>query len=86
MVAILFCACAATSRIAKSGDTELIYNNALKYYHEEKWNRAAGLFEACQGYYIGSEREDSIAFFCARSKFKHRDYLDASELFDDVRR
>lgn len=86
MVAILFCACAGTSRIAKSGDPELIYNTALKYYNEEKWNRAAGLFEACQGYYIGSEREDSIAFFCARSKFKHRDYHDASELFDEFRR
>ena len=42
MVAILFCACAGTSRIAKSGDPELIYNTALKYYNEEKWNRAAG--------------------------------------------
>ena len=84
--AVLFCACAGVSKVAKSGDPELIYSTALKFYNAEKWNRAAGLFEACRGYYVGTEREDSIAFFCARSKFKHRDYHDASEQFDDFRR
>ena len=44
------------------------------------------MFEACQGYYVGSEREDSIAFFSARSKFKDRDYHEASLGFDEFRR
>ena len=35
---------------------------------------------------IGSEREDSIAFFTARSRFKGRDYVEATVLLDDFRR
>lgn len=80
------CSRQSVGRIAKSGDRELIYKTALKFYEEEKWKRASDLFEACQGYYIGHEREDSIAFFCARSKYKHRDYGEAQELFDEFRR
>ena len=86
MVAALFCACTGINKIARSGDPDLIYRTALKYYEAEKWTRASGLFEACQGYYVGSQREDSIAFFSARSKFKHRDYHDASEMLDEFRR
>ncbi len=78
--------CAGLGQIAKSGDPELIYSTAMRLYKAEKWNRAANLFDACYGYYIGSEREDSIAFFSARSKFKHRDYHDASTGFDEFRR
>ncbi len=79
------CGC-ATNKVVKSGDPDLIYATAMKAYNAEKWNRAVTLFEACQGYFVGSEREDSIAFFCARSKFKHREYGDATELLDEFRR
>ena len=85
-VAALFFSCSGLSKISKSGDPELMYNTALKLYKAEKWARASDMFEACQGYYIGSEREDSIAFFCARSKFKNRDYHEASTDLDEFRR
>ena len=65
---------------------ELMYSTALKLYKSEKWSRAGDMFDACLGYYIGSEREDSIAFFSARSKFKHRDYHEASTNLDEFRR
>lgn len=78
--------CAGFGQIAKSGDPELIYSTAMRLYKAEKWQRAANLFDACYGYYIGSQREDSIAFFAARSRFKHRDYHDASTGFDEFRR
>lgn len=78
--------CSGLGQIAKSGDPELMYKTAMRLYSAEKWSRAANLFDACLGYYIGSEREDSIAFFSARSKFKHRDYHDASTGFDEFRR
>ena len=77
-IAAMFFSCSGLSKVAKSGDPELIYNTALKLYNAEKWTRASDMFDACAGYYIGSEREDSIAFFSARSKFKSRDYHDAS--------
>ena len=78
--------CSSYSKVAKSGDPELIYQTALRLYKAEKWNRAGDMFDSCLGYYIGSEREDSILFFSARSKFKHRDYHDASLGFDEFRR
>lgn len=73
-------------RIIKSGDPELIYNEALKYYNNEKWHKAADLFDASQPYYVGNVQEDSIAFFSARSKFKDRNYVDASVQLDEFRR
>ncbi len=79
-------ACAGTAKVMKSGDPELIYSTALRLYDEGKWNKAGDMFEACQSYYIGSVREDSIAFFCARSRFKNRDYHDATLLFEEFRR
>ncbi|MBQ9137775.1 MAG: outer membrane protein assembly factor BamD [Alistipes sp.] len=85
-VAALFFSCSGLGQITKSGDPELMYSTAMKLYKAEKWNRASDMFDACSGYYIGSEREDSIAFFSARSKFKNRDYHEASTSFDEFRR
>ena len=72
--------------IIKSADPELIYSEGLKYYNAEKWKRAGDLFEACQAYYVGDLREDSIAFFTARSRFKDRDYATATPQLDEFRR
>lgn len=84
--AAMFISCSGLSKIAKSGDPELMYNTALKLYKAEKWTRASDMFAAVSGYYVGSEREDSIAFFAARSKYKARDYHEASVEFDEFRR
>ena len=73
-------------QLVKSEDPDLIYSEAIKYYEREKWKPAGDLFEACQAYYVGDMREDSIAFFTARSRFKGRDYVEATVLLDDFRR
>ena len=73
-------------RVIKSDDPELIYSVALKYYNREKWRFAGNLFNACQAYFVGDMREDSIAFFAARSKFKGREYSDATIQLDEFRR
>lgn len=73
-------------KIIKSADPDLIYSEGLKYYGREKWKQAADLFDACQAYYVGDMREDSIAFMSARSKFKNRDYVDATTQLDEFRR
>ncbi len=78
--------CHGVSTVLKSGDPELIYNSALEYYQKEKWDRASTLFEGVAHYYIGSQREDSIAFLNARCKYKARDYYTASTLLDEFRR
>ena len=86
LLATMFFSCSGLGQITKSGDPELIYSTALKLYKAEKWNRASDMFDACAGYYIGSEREDSISFFSARSKYKNRDYHEASIGFDEFRK
>ncbi len=73
-------------KIIKSEDPDLIYSEGLKYYGREKWKQSSDLFDACQAYYVGDVREDSIAFFSARSKFKNRDYADATTQLDEFRR
>ena len=73
-------------RVIKSADPDLIYSEGLKYYEREKWKPAADLFDACQAYFVGDVREDSIAFFSARSKFKARDYSEATPQLDEFRR
>lgn len=73
-------------RILKSDDPELIFSVAMNYYEASKWKRAADLFDGCQAYYIGSMREDTIAFYSARSRFKNRDYSTATPQLDEFRR
>ena len=73
-------------KIIKSADPDLIFTEGLKYYKIEKWKQAGDLFDACQGYYVGDIREDSIAFFSARSRFKDRDYSVATTQLDEFRR
>ena len=73
-------------QIAKSGEPDFIYSSALKFYVAERWNKASDLFDACQAYFAGTMREDSIAFFSARSKFKGRDYSEATIKLEDFRR
>ncbi len=73
-------------KIIKSADPDLIYSTALKYYEREKWRQSGDLFDACQAYFVGNVQEDSIAFFSARSKFKDRNYVDATMQLDEFRR
>lgn len=73
-------------RIIKSADPELIYSEGIKNYELQKWKKASDLFDACQAYYVGEMREDSIAFFSARSKFKNRDYMTAAVQLEEFRR
>ena len=73
-------------RLIKSADPGLIYTEAMKYYQREKWKQAGDLFEAVQAYYVGDVREDSIAFFTARSRYKGKDFVDATVRLDEFRR
>ena len=78
--------CGGIQNVLKSGDPELMYTTALKHYQKGKWTKASSLFEAVEPVYVGSPREDSIAFFNARCKFKGRDYDTAATLLDEFRR
>ena len=85
-VIVAFCSCTSIQRIIKSGDADLIYERGVLFYNAEKWQKAIALFEHCQPYYKGTLKEDTIAFYKARSYFKDRDFMTASEQFDEFRR
>ena len=76
------------TRIIKSDDPRLMFDEGYKYYQSEKrnnWSKAYTLFDAVQHYYTGTRTEDSVMFFRARCKFKERDYEEATTLLDEYR-
>ena len=76
------------TRIIKSGDARLMFDEGYKYYCKGKgssWTKAYQLFDAVQHYFIGTRTEDSVMFFRARCKFKERDYEAATTLLDEYR-
>lgn len=81
-----FSGCSGIQKVVSTGDYDLIYDRGIVYYEAEKWTKALALFENCEGYYKGTTREDSLAFYRARCYFKEHDYVAASELFDEFRR
>ncbi len=88
IVAVLFLAggCSQTQKLLKSGDPQLIYGEALKYYQAEEWSKASQLFEGVSPYFTGSFREDTVLFCNARCKFKLGDYMTSAQLMDEFRR
>lgn len=85
-VVLAFCSCSSIQRVINSGDAELIYERGVLYYNAGKWQKAIALLDHCEPYFRGTLKEDTIAFFKARSYFKDRDYMTASEKFDEFRR
>lgn len=84
--AILAAGCNSVQQVLKSGRPDHMYQTALKHYQNQKWSKAAMLFEAAAPYYSGTMQEDSIAFMTAFCKFKTRDYEVATSMLDDFRR
>lgn len=78
--------CGGIHALIKEGDPDQIYAKALEFYGKEKWNRASTLFESVAPVYMGTSREDSIAFYNAHCKYKNTDYDTASQLLDEFRR
>ena len=85
-VVLFLCQCAGINALIKEGQPDDIYAKALEFYGNEKWNRASTLFETVAPVYMGTSREDSIAFYNAHCKYKNTDYDTASQLLDDFRR
>lgn len=78
--------CGMTHKVLKSGDAGLIYDFALERYEVGDWNKAASLFEYISAYYEGTNRDDSVKFFKARSLYKGKNYQAAAQYLDEFRR
>lgn len=86
LLALALSGCSGINALIKGGDPDQIYAKAMEYYEKEKWQRASTLFEGAQHYFEGTVKEDTVAFYNARCKFKGRDFDTASQLFDEFRR
>ncbi len=86
LVAMSIAGCSVTQEIIRTEDPQLMYENGLLFYEDGSWNKAAQLFESAAPFYSGTNREDSILFFAARSRFKIRDYDEAMTSLDEFRR
>ena len=84
-LAALFGSCSGIQKVINTDDADLIFDRGMLYYNAEKWNKAAQLFESCEHYFSGTMKEDTVAFYIARCKFKDHDFLTASTLLDDFR-
>lgn len=82
----VFSGCSSVQKVISTGDYDLIFDRGIVYYEAGKWTKALALFENCEGYYKGTTKEDTVAFYRARCYFKDHDYVTASELFDEFRR
>ncbi len=78
--------CGSYNKLLKSKDKEKMYQAALQYYEEGKFDKTLQLFEEIDYYYKGTNREDTILFMTANSHYQERDYLTSCEEFDDFRR
>ncbi len=85
-VVVAFCGCSSIQRVISTGDAELILERSLVYYNAGKWSKASSLLESCAAYYKNTIKEDTIAFYMARCRFKDGDYATSSMMFDEFRR
>jgi len=84
IAAAALCGCGVT-KILRSGQYDLVYEKAMEFYDKKKWNKAGQLLEGIQHHYVGTPKEDSVAYYTAYCKFKAKDYQDASILLDQFR-
>lgn len=85
-IAVANTACGPFNKLLKSGDNEAIYAEGKKMLEAAKYSRAITCFEQVQPYFVGTMREDSMAYYIAYAHFKNGDFVTSSEQFDDFRR
>ena len=78
--------CSPFHKLLKSGDHDKIYDEGKALLDIAKYNRAIMCFEQVQPYFIGTIREDSLAYYTAYAHFKSDDFSSSSEMLDEFRR
>lgn len=85
-IALTNTACGPFNKLLKSGDNEKIYAEGKAMLDAAKYNRAIMCFEQVQPYFVGTMREDSMAYYIAYSYFKNDDFTTSTEKLDEFRR
>ncbi|MCD8186712.1 MAG: outer membrane protein assembly factor BamD [Rikenellaceae bacterium] len=85
-VCVILGSCGTYNALLKSGNSEEMYQAALRYYQEKKNEKAIALFDMVDYTYYGTPREDTIKFYTAVSYFHRGDYYSSEQLLEDFRR
>ena len=82
MAASAMCSCKSQYEILlNSNDADAKYAGAFQYYNEEKYSKAASLFESLSVLTNGTERDDTVRFYWGLSNYKYKDYYTAETNF-----
>lgn len=69
-------------KLLQSTDYEKMYEAAMKFYEEEDYYKAYGLFEKLVPVYRVTDRGETIGYYIAMAYFKENDYLLAAYYFN----
>lgn len=86
VLAMLAVSCNVANQALKSGNPQIVYEQAMSFYEQGKWEQASNLYSACRHVYLGTPREDSLSYYNARCKYKQHNWDEASTQLDEYRR
>lgn len=69
--------------LLNSNDVDAKYAGAFEYFNNEKYSKAASLFESLSMHTNGTERDDTVRYYWGLSNYKFRDYYTAETNFDN---
>ena len=75
LASIALISCSKYQRLLKSSDVELKYEGAIKYYTEEKYNKAFPLLEEILPLYRGSDKSEELNFYYAYCNYYLNDFI-----------
>ena len=68
--------------LLSSNDADAKYEAAFRYFSENKYSKAASLFESLSVLADGTERGDTVKYYWGLSNYKFKDYYTAETNFD----
>ena len=67
--------------LLNSNDADAKYNAAFQYFEQEKFSKAAALFESLSVLTNGTERDDTVQYYWGLSNYNFKDYYTAETNF-----
>lgn len=82
VAAVAACSCKSQYELLlSSNDADAKYDGAFQYFNEEKYSKAAALFESLSVLTNGTERDDTVRYYWGLSNYKYKDYYTAETNF-----
>jgi len=70
-------------KLLRGNDVPTKYAKAFEFYNDEKYSKAAEMFESLSMATKGTAQDDSVQFYWAMSNYKFKDYVTAERNFSE---